>query len=346
MWPVLEVANLQVTFGDSVAAVRGASLTVNRGETHCLVGESGCGKSVTALAVMNLPARGTERRADVPRFHDTDLRRLSERGMARLRGNKVAMVFQEPMTSLNPAYTIGSQMAEVLQRHRRASRVQALDRAAELLGRVGITAPDIRLKQYPHQLSGGLRQRVMIAMALMCEPELLIADEPTTALDVTVQTQILRLLQTLQRELGLALLLITYDLGIVARMAQHVSVMYAGEVVESAPVEELFAAPTHPYTRGLLACIPVPGGLAARCTARQHSRRGAAHRAQLRRLCVPRPLRTRDAGVRRTNRLPLCRRGQGEGFGAARCTLLVLSPTTRETGPPLSLPIAARLAMC
>jgi peptide/nickel transport system ATP-binding protein len=260
MTPVLDVANLHVTFGGNVAAVRGATLTVNRGETHCLVGESGCGKSVTALAVMHLLARGAERRADVLRFHDTDLLRLCERDMARLRGDKVAMIFQEPMTSLNPAYTIGSQMAEVLRRHRRVSRGQAMDRAAELLGRVGITAPGMRLKQHPHQLSGGLRQRVMIAMALMCGPELLIADEPTTALDVTVQAQILRLLQTLQRELGLALLLITHDLGIVARMAQRVSVMYAGEVVESAPVEALFAAPTHPYTRGLLACIPVPGG--------------------------------------------------------------------------------------
>ncbi len=241
------------------AAVRGVSLEVNRGETHCLVGESGCGKSVTALAVMNLLSRGARRSADVLRFHDTDLLRLNERGMARLRGDKLAMIFQEPMTSLNPAYTVGSQMAEVFERHRGGSRAKALDRAASLLERVGITAPGLRLKQYPHQLSGGLRQRVMIAMALMCDPELLIADEPTTALDVTVQAQILRLLQTLQRELGLALLLITHDLGIVARMAQRVSVMYAGEVVESAPARELFAAPTHPYTHGLLACIPVPG---------------------------------------------------------------------------------------
>ena len=169
------------------------------------------------------------------------------------------MIFQEPMTSLNPAYTIGSQMAEVFQRHRGGGRAGALDRAAALLERVGITAPGLRLKQYPHQLSGGLRQRVMIAMALMCDPELLIADEPTTALDVTVQAQILRLLQTLQRELGLALLLITHDLGIVARMAQRVSVMYAGEVVESAPAAALFSGPTHPYTHGLLACIPIPG---------------------------------------------------------------------------------------
>ena len=258
---VLEVANLRVTFGNSIAAVRGISLTVNRGETHCLVGESGCGKSVSALAVMGLLARSAHRSADVLRFQDFDLTRISERGMARLRGNKLAMIFQEPTTCLNPAYSIGSQMAEVLERHRGVSRARALDRAAELLGRVGITAPGMRLRQYPHQLSGGLRQRVMISMALMCEPELLIADEPTTALDVTVQAQILRLLQTLQRELGLALLLITHDLGIVARMADRVSVMYAGEVVESARSEALFAAPTHPYTRGLLRCIPVPGSL-------------------------------------------------------------------------------------
>ncbi len=258
MSPVLEVSNLRVRFGQT-AAVRGVSLRIQRGETHCLVGESGCGKSVTALAVMGLLARGAERQADVLRFHDHDLSRLNERGMSRLRGDKLAMIFQEPMTSLNPAYTIGSQMTEVLARHRQIDRRAARERAAELLGRVGITAPGLRLGQYPHQLSGGLRQRVMIATALLCDPELLIADEPTTALDVTVQAQILRLLQRLQRELGLALLLITHDLGIVARMAQRVSVMYAGQVVESAPVEALFAAPTHPYTRGLLACIPVPG---------------------------------------------------------------------------------------
>ena len=259
MTSVLEIENLRVGFADGTAAVRGVSLKVARGETHCLVGESGCGKSVTALSTMNLLARGARRTADVMRFHDHDLTRLSDREMARLRGNKMAMIFQEPMTSLNPAFTIGSQMAEVLERHRHVSRAKGLERAAELLERVGITAPGMRLAQYPHQLSGGLRQRVMIAMALMCEPELLIADEPTTALDVTVQAQILRLLQTLQRELGLALLLITHDLGIVARMAQRVSVMYAGEIVESASAESLFLSPTHPYTRGLLACVPIPG---------------------------------------------------------------------------------------
>ena len=259
MTPVLEIANLQISFADGTAAVRGISLQVARGETHCLVGESGCGKSVTALSVMNLLPRSAKRTADVMRFHGDDLTDLPEREMARLRGARMAMIFQDPMTSLNPAYTIGSQMAEVMERHRNASRTQALDRAAALLGRVGITAPGMRLAQYPHQLSGGLRQRVMIAMALMCEPELLIADEPTTALDVTVQAQILRLLQALQAEFGLALLLITHDLGIVARMAQRVSVMYAGQIVESGSTETVFAAPSHPYTRGLLACVPVPG---------------------------------------------------------------------------------------
>jgi peptide/nickel transport system ATP-binding protein len=257
--PVLSIANLRVSFGRQMEAVRGLSLTVGHGETHCLVGESGCGKSISALSVMNLLPRGATRSAEHIRFHGQDLLGMSERQIARLRGDRIAMIFQEPMTSLNPAYTIGSQMSEVLRRHRRTSRREAMDRAAELLARVGITAPGMRLAQYPHQLSGGLRQRVMIAMALMCDPELLIADEPTTALDVTVQAQILRLLQKLQQELGLALLLITHDLGVVARIGQRVSVMYAGEVVETGTVAQVFAAPTHPYTRGLLDCIPVPG---------------------------------------------------------------------------------------
>ncbi|MBK1657069.1 ABC transporter ATP-binding protein [Paracraurococcus ruber] len=256
--PLLEVEELRVAFGDT-AAVRGASFTVARGETHCVVGESGCGKSVSALAVMGLLARGGRRAAGRLAFDGQDLLALPERAMARLRGDRVAMIFQEPMTSLNPAYTVGSQMAEVFTRHRGGSRRAALDRAAGLLAKVGITAPGMRLGQFPHQLSGGLRQRVMIAMALMCDPELLIADEPTTALDVTVQAQILRLLAELQRELGLAILLITHDLGIVARVAHKVSVMYAGEVVESGPTPALFAAPSHPYTRGLLGCVPVPG---------------------------------------------------------------------------------------
>src|SRR6476469_4351101 len=259
MSALLEVEELEVSFGGRTAAVRGASFRVEKGETHCLVGESGCGKSVTALAVMSLLARGGQRTAKKMSFAGTDLTSLSDREMARLRGNRMAMIFQEPMTSLNPAFTIGSQMAEVLTRHKGGSRAAALDRAAELMGLVGITAPGMRLGQFPHQLSGGLRQRVMIAMALMCDPELLIADEPTTALDVTVQAQILRLLATLERELGLAILLITHDLGIVARVADRVSVMYAGEVVERAPTADLFRSPQHPYTRGLLSCVPVPG---------------------------------------------------------------------------------------
>ncbi len=256
---LLEVEDLRISFGQGTAAVRGTSLTVARGETHCLVGESGCGKSVTALAVMNLLARGARRSAGKLAFEGTDLLALDDTGMARLRGDRMAMIFQEPMTSLNPAYTVGSQMTEVMRRHRKVAQRVAVDRAADLLARVGITAPGLRLGQFPHQLSGGLRQRVMIAMALMCEPQLLIADEPTTALDVTVQAQILRLLAQLQRDLGLGMLLITHDLGIVARVAHRVSVMYAGEVVESATTAELFAEPRHPYTQGLLRCVPVPG---------------------------------------------------------------------------------------
>ncbi|MCC6718811.1 MAG: ABC transporter ATP-binding protein [Acetobacteraceae bacterium] len=258
MTALLEVQDLRVTIG-STAAVRGTSLAVDKGETHCLVGESGCGKSISALSIMGLLPKGSVRETRALRFAGEEIGGHGEREMEHLRGNRMAMIFQEPMTSLNPAYTVGSQMTEVLRRHRPVTRAAAVDRAAELLARVGITAPGLRLGQFPHQLSGGLRQRVMIAMALMCDPELLIADEPTTALDVTVQAQILRLLAELQKDLGLGILLITHDLGIVARVADRVSVMYAGEVVESAPTAELFAAPEHPYTRGLLTCVPVPG---------------------------------------------------------------------------------------
>jgi oligopeptide/dipeptide ABC transporter ATP-binding protein len=255
---VLDITDLDVRF-TALHAVRGISLSVAAGETHCLVGESGSGKSLSALAIMGLLPRGARRGATHIRFEDTDIARLNERQMARLRGDRIAMIFQEPMTSLNPAYTVGSQMTEVLRRHRGLRQDAAVERSAAMLTRVGISAASMRLGQFPHQLSGGLRQRVMIAMALLCEPKLLIADEPTTALDVTVQAQILRLLAELQRDLGLAVLLITHDLGVVARVAHRVSVMYAGEIVEQAPVAELFARPTHPYTRGLLASIPVPG---------------------------------------------------------------------------------------
>ena len=260
--PVLDVRDLEVdleTGQGTVHAVRKVSFQVRRGETLCLVGESGCGKSMTSLALMGLLPRIARRRAARIALLGEDLATASPRRANALRGDKMAMIFQEPMTALNPAYTIGNQLMEVHMRHRRSSAAQARDRAVELLGMVGMSSAAQRLGQYPHQLSGGLRQRVMIAMALMCSPELLIADEPSTALDVTIQAQILRLLADLQRELGIAMILITHDLGVVARIARRVAVMYAGEIVEEADVRELFRAPRHPYTRGLLDCIPVPG---------------------------------------------------------------------------------------
>ncbi|MDE2516482.1 MAG: ABC transporter ATP-binding protein [Rhodospirillales bacterium] len=255
---VLEIEDLRIGFGP-LEAVRGIDLVVERGQTHCLVGESGCGKSVSALSVLRLLPKRARFSAARLAFEGNDIAGLGERGMARLRGDRMAMIFQEPMTSLNPAYTIGSQMIEVLRRHRGASRAAAVDRCIAMLERVGVTAPAMRLGQFPHQLSGGLRQRVMIATALLCEPALLIADEPTTALDVTVQAQFLRLLADIQRQMGLAVLLITHDLGVVARVADRVSVMYAGRIVEHGATGAVFAAPRHPYTRGLLASIPVPG---------------------------------------------------------------------------------------
>jgi peptide/nickel transport system ATP-binding protein len=239
--------------------VRDVSFSVKRGEMLCIVGESGCGKSLTSLALMDLLPKHSRREAQKLIFDGIDLLRLRERAMADLRGNGMAMVFQDPMTSLNPSYTIGTQLTEVLLRHRRVGRAAARERAVQLLERVGITAASERLTQYPHQLSGGLRQRIMIAMALMCGPKLLIADEPTTALDVTIQAQILRLLASIQRELDMAVILITHDLGVVARVATHVAVMYAGEIVETGTAREVFSRPTHPYTQGLLRCIPVPG---------------------------------------------------------------------------------------
>ncbi len=259
---VLTVEDLRVDI--PVAAgmlhpVQGVTFHVDRGETVCIVGESGCGKSLTALAIMDLLPRSAKRTAMRLELQDQTLDGVAEARMADIRGNRMAMIFQEPMTSLNPAYTIGNQLEEAILRHKPVSRKDARKRAVHLLGRVGITAAEQRLRQYPHQLSGGLRQRVMIAMALMCGPALIVADEPTTALDVTIQAQILHLLAELQREFHMGLVLITHDLGIVARIATRVVVMYAGEVVETGPVDEIFRAPRHPYTQGLLACIPVPG---------------------------------------------------------------------------------------
>ena len=266
MSAILEIGNLNVRIpaeAGTVHAVRGVSMTLNAGETLCVVGESGSGKSMSALSVMGLLPPGAIRQADHIRFDGQELQSLPARGMERLRGDRIGMIFQEPMTSLNPAYSIGNQLIEVHRRHRNAGTAAARRRAAELLELVGISNPDSRLRQYPHQLSGGLRQRVMIAMALMCEPSLLIADEPTSALDVTIQVQILRLLKDLQRDLGIAVMLITHDLGVVARVADSVAVMYAGQVVESGLAEAIFSAPQHPYTARLLKSMPIPGGASA-----------------------------------------------------------------------------------
>jgi peptide/nickel transport system ATP-binding protein len=260
--PVVAVDGLHVEIplaSGVLHPVRDVSFSVERGETLCLVGESGCGKSLTALAVMGLLPGRARRSARRLEFDGQDLSRTRERHMADIRGNRLSMIFQEPMTSLNPAYTIGNQLMETLLRHRRVSHAEARERTVYLLEKVGITAAGSRLGQYPHQLSGGLRQRVMIAMALMCGPALIIADEPTTALDVTIQAQILALLNRLQQERGLAVLLITHDMGVVAQTADRVAVMYAGQIVEQATTVDLFAEPRHPYTHGLLASIPRPG---------------------------------------------------------------------------------------
>ena len=259
---LLEVQDLVIdipTENGVLHAVSGLSFSLERGETLAIVGESGSGKSLTSLALMNLLPRRAQRRASRIAFDGIDLQNISAAGMRKLRGNRMAMIFQEPMTSLNPAYTIGNQLMEALTCHRRVSPKEARDRAIHLLEKVGITAADRRLAQYPHQLSGGLRQRVMIAMALMCGPDLIIADEPTTALDVTIQAQILHLLADLQKEFGMAVILVTHDLGVVARVADKVGVMYAGRLVESGSARAVFKHPRHPYTRGLLDCIPVPG---------------------------------------------------------------------------------------
>ena len=259
---VLDVQNLKVDIPVSAGMlhpVRGISFSVKRGETLCIVGESGCGKSLTSLSLMGLLPNTAIRTADRMDFLGQDIRHLKEREMSALRGVNMSMIFQEPMTSLNPAYRIGNQLEEVYLRHIERDRSKARDRAVFLLEKVGISSAASRLSQYPHQLSGGLRQRVMIAMALMCGPDLIIADEPTTALDVTIQAQILHLLAELQREFDMGMILITHDLGIVARVADKVQVMYAGKTVEEGPCEAVFDRPLHPYTSGLLRCIPVPG---------------------------------------------------------------------------------------
>lgn len=242
-----------------VKAIDGIDFTINKGETLALVGESGCGKSMTALSLLRLvPEPGRIVAGDII-FNGLDLLHIPETEIRRVRGNDISMIFQEPMTSLNPVFKIGDQITESLQLHRGHDKQKAIRTAAELLYQVGIPSAEQRLKDYPHQLSGGMRQRVMIAMALACNPQLLIADEPTTALDVTIQAQIMALLARLQAERNMATLLITHDLGVVAEYADRVAIMYAGLILETAPVKEIYADPRHPYTRGLLKCIPKVG---------------------------------------------------------------------------------------
>jgi len=257
---VLSVRGLETWFEGSqgtVRAVDGVSLEVGEGQMVGVVGESGCGKSALALSVLRLLPRPPAVYAGGEiRFQGQDLLALSEAEMRRLRGNRISMIFQEPMSALNPVFTVGNQLAEVFRVHQGLGRAAARDRSVEMLARVGVPAPERRVKEYPHQLSGGMRQRVMIAMALACRPALLLADEPTTALDVTIQAQILDLMRELREELGTAILLITHDLGVVAETTERVMVMYAGRLVEESSTLELFDRPLHPYTRGLLAAVP------------------------------------------------------------------------------------------
>jgi len=258
--PLIDIKGLRVLFhgddGRTTHAVDSVDLSVTKGATLGLVGESGCGKSVTSLAIMGLLPKQSAEVSGSIRFDGLDLVSAPDEELRDLRGNRLAMIFQEPMTSLNPSFTIGDQIVETILRHRGGSRRAARDRAIELLRRVHIPSPEKRIDEYPHKLSGGMRQRVMIAMALACDPRLLIADEPTTALDVTLQAQILELMRELKAASNAAIILITHDLGVVAEVCDEVAVMYAGEIVERAAVDQLFASPQHPYTVGLLGSIP------------------------------------------------------------------------------------------
>ena len=260
--PVLEVNDLTVTFKTkygSAAAVSGVSFALAKGETLGLVGESGSGKSVTSKSILRLlPSPPAQIRGSI-KLDGEELLTKSEQEMCHCRGNRISMIFQEPMVSLNPLYTIGNQLGEVVRLHKKVSRAEADKQVIEMLRTVGIPSPETRLKQYPFELSGGMRQRAMIAMALLCDPEVLIADEPTTALDVTIQAQILDLLKELNRKMGTSIILITHDLGVIASMVDTVAVMYCGRIVEKASVRQLFHDPLHPYTRGLLNSIPKVG---------------------------------------------------------------------------------------
>lgn len=303
---LLEVVNLKTYFATrrgEVRSVDDVSFTLEQGETLSLVGESGCGKSVTALSIMRLVANPGRVVGGEVRFEGRDLLKLSSEEMRAIRGDDIAMIFQDPMTSLNPVYTVGEQIAEAIRLHRKVSKREAWNQAVEGMRDVAIPAPEIRAKTYPHEMSGGMRQRVMIAMALACDPKLLIADEPTTALDVTIQAQILELLTELREKRHLALLLITHDLGVVAETSDRVAVMYAGKIVEEASAKELFKHPRHPYTEGLLRAVP----------RLDERREGRMTRLQTIEGVVPNPLELPD-GCRFAPRCPhaqsKCREGE------------------------------------
>jgi len=256
---LLKVTDLQTEFPTDdglVTAVAGVNFSVEEGETLGIVGESGCGKSVTAFSIMRLLQPPGRIAGGSIMFRGKDLVKVSDAEMRHLRGNEMSMIFQEPMTSLNPVYTVGDQIAETLLIHQKITKKDAMDQTVDMLRRVGIPLPERRVHEYPHQMSGGMRQRIMIAMALACKPKLLIADEPTTALDVTIQAQILELMKELKDQYGMSIMFITHDLGVIAEMAQRVIVMYAGQIVEEANVESLYRSPYHPYTDGLLHSIP------------------------------------------------------------------------------------------
>lgn len=258
--PLLEIKDLVTTFSTDfgvIRAVDGVSFHVNKGETLGVVGESGCGKSVTALSIMRLlPQPMGKIESGEVLFNGRDISTIPLNEMRKVRGNDISMIFQEPMTALNPVHTVGRQLTEILHLHENLTAEEARGRAVELLKKVGIPSPEIRLKEYPHQLSGGMRQRVVIAIALACNPQLVIADEPTTALDVTIQAQILNLMQELQENMGMAIIFITHDLGVIAELCDRVVVMYAGRIAETGTVEQIFNNPVHPYTKGLLESIP------------------------------------------------------------------------------------------
>lgn len=256
---LLEIKDEKLSFftpAGEVKALNGASFSMNEGEVLGIVGESGSGKSVTAYSIMGLTAYPGKLIGGTIYFNGHQIEKMSEKEMRKIRGNEVSIIFQDPMTSLNPVYTIGNQITEVIRLHTGKSKKEAYDRAKELLELVGINEPAKRLKQYPHELSGGMRQRVMIAIALACEPKLLIADEPTTALDVTIQAQILELMQELRQKLGMSIIMITHDLGVVASMCERIAVMYAGHIVEYGTADEIFYEPKHEYTKGLINSIP------------------------------------------------------------------------------------------